>query len=140
MERSTRGLRRWLAGVLVLGCVLSSTGCEYRTVSVELTTFFTAGVDELWFWRLDDATDQYVRSGHLRIEGMFGPPGRQVVQYTMVNPDGTPGMTLSAPAAVRSDSIVADLNFARWANAGWFRVSSRNRAGESPLSAQEVWL
>jgi hypothetical protein len=41
---------------------------------------------------------------------------------------------------VERDSIVVSLNFARWTPPGWFRVTARNQAGESPLSAREVYF
>lgn len=125
---------------LLLVLALSLSGCEYKAVMVQLPSFFSAGVEELWFWRLEARSDEYVRSGHIRLSGLFGPPGKKVVQYTMVAPDGKEGLTLSAPVKVRGDSIIVELNYARWAAPGWFRVSSRNRAGESALSEAEIFL
>jgi hypothetical protein len=136
MARARRGILRAL---LPLACILAVSGCDYRQVSVQVPTFFSAGVDELWFWRRE-GVDAYVRSGHLRLDGLFGPPGRKVLQYTMVNPDGMVGLTLQTPATVQGDSIVVDVQYARWAAPGWFRVSARNAAGESSLSAQEIYL
>jgi hypothetical protein len=135
------GAQRALACLLFV-FALSVSGCEYKTVTVQLPSFFSAGVDELWFWRLEGRrrSGEYVRSGHIRFEGLFGPPGKKVVQYTMVSPKGEVGLTLTAPAKVRGDSIVVELNYARFADPGWFRVSSRNRAGESPLSEAEIFL
>ena len=133
--------RRALAPVLfVLAVALS--GCEYKAVTVQLPSFFSAGVDEVWFWRQEGRGrgDEYVRSGHLRLTGLFGPPGKKVVQYTMVSPKGEVGLTLTAPVRVKGDSIIVELNYARFADPGWFRVSSRNRAGESPLSEAEIFL
>ena len=49
-------------------------------------------------------------------------------------------MTLQAPAQVRGDSIVVQLEYTRWQEPGWFRVSSRNEAGESGLSDDELFL
>jgi hypothetical protein len=132
-------LLRALAPLLCLLAV-SLSGCEYKAVTVQLPSFFSAGVDELWFWRLEGSRDEYVRSGHIRFAGLIGPPGRKVVQYTMVSPKGEEGLTLTAPVKVRGDSIVVELNYARFASPGWFRVSSRNRAGESPLSEAEIFL
>jgi hypothetical protein len=125
---------------LLLVLAVSLSGCEYKALTVQLPSFFSAGVEELWFWRLEARSDEYVRSGHIRIRGLFGPPGKKVVQYTMVSPAGEEGLTLTAPVKVRGDSIVVELNYARHASPGWFRVSSRNRAGESPLSEAEIFL
>lgn len=132
--------RRWLGAALALSCLLALPGCEYKAVTLELPTFFSAGVDQLWFWRLEERSRGYERSGHVEIEGLFGPPGRKVLQYTMVGPDGARGLTHRAPVSIRGDSITVKLDFARWAGPGWFRVSARNSAGESPLSAREIYL
>jgi hypothetical protein len=58
----------------------------------------------------------------------------------MVLPDGTEGVPTKAPVKVRGDSILVEIQFTRWQNPGWFRVSSRNSAGESPLSDDEMFL
>lgn len=128
--------------VLPLLCLLllPLTGCEVKPVKVQLPTFFSAGVEELWFWRLDESTQEYVRSGHVRFAEIAGPPGRKVIRYRMVLPDGTEGVPMTAPVQVRGDSILVELQFTRWQNPGWFRVSSRNSNGESPLSDDEVYL
>src|SRR5688572_20643918 len=84
--------RSRFGAILPVVCLLASlvlTGCEVKTIKLQLPTFFSAGVTEVWFWRLDDLSDQYVRSGHLRITGLTGPPGRKVLHYTMVGPDGS---------------------------------------------------
>lgn len=132
--------RRWLTAAFALSCLLALSGCEYRLVKLQLPTYFSTGVDEVWFWRLDESTQGYERSGHMKIVGLFGPAGETVLQYTMVAPDGSAGLTISAPVTVVGDSITLGVNFARWAPPGWFRVSARNGAGESPLSSREVYL
>jgi hypothetical protein len=136
------GSIRWraVAAALALGCLLAASGCEYKIVNLKLPNFFSAGVDELWFWRLDERSRGYVRSGHMKVAGLFGPPGAKVLQYTMIGPDGTPRQSISARVTIQGDAIIVALNYARWAAPGWFRVSARNRAGESPLSAREVYL
>jgi hypothetical protein len=132
--------RRGLALAFSLACLLAMPGCEAKVVTVELPTYFSAGVDEVWFWRLDERSQGYVRSGHMKFAGLFGPPGKKILQYTMVAPDGTQGLTITSPVSIQGDSITVALNYARWANPGWFRVTARNRAGESALSAREVYL
>jgi hypothetical protein len=140
MDRLLRSRLRALLPVACLFATLALTGCEVKQVQLQLPSFFSSGVDEVWFWRLDDQSREYVRSGHLRITSLSGPPGRKVLRYTMVMPDGTDGMALQAPAQVRGDSIIVELEYTRWQEPGWFRVSSRNDAGESPLSDDEVFL
>jgi hypothetical protein len=132
-------LRRAVVSVLCL-CLLGLSGCEYKKVKVQLPTFFSSGIEELHFWRLDERRSEYVRSGHLRFSSVYGPPGRKAIEYTMINPDGSMGLKLTAPVKVKGDSILVQLNFARWAEPGWFRVSARNEVGESALSGTEIYL
>lgn len=139
MDRIRRWQRRaWLPVLCFF--TLCSAGCELSPVRLQLPGYFSAGVQEVWFWRLDEATDQYVRSSNLRLEGLSGPPGRKVIRYTMVAPDGSDLTTLEAPVQVRGDSIIVELQYARWQQPGWFRVSSRNAVGESGLSDEEIFL
>jgi hypothetical protein len=128
--------------LLPLLCLLALplAGCEVKPVKVQLPTYFSAGVEELWFWRLDERSQEYVRSGHVRFERISGPPGRKVIEYRMVLPDGTQSVPLTAPVQVRGDSILVEVQFTRWQSPGWFRVSSRNDSGESALSDDEIYL
>lgn len=139
MDRLRRARIRALLPLLCL-LVLPLAGCEVKPVKVQLPTFFSAGVDELWFWRLEESSEEYVRSGHVRFGEISGPPGRKVIAYRMVLPDGTESVAMTAPVQVRGDSILVEIQFTRWQNAGWFRVSSRNSAGESTLSDDEIYL
>jgi len=139
MDRFGRARLRVVLPLLVL-LLAPLSGCEIKPVKVQLPTFFSAGVQELWFWRLDETSKEYVRSGHVRFAEIAGPPGRKVIEYQMVLPDGTEGVPTKAPVQVRGDSILVEIQFTRWQNPGWFRVSSRNSAGESPLSDDEMFL
>ena len=140
MERMLRSRLGAILPVVCLLAMLATTGCEVRTVKLQLPTYFSAGVTEVWFWRLDDTSDEYVRSGHLRLTGLTGPPGRKVLHYTMVGPDGVKALPLMAPVQVRGDSIIVQVDYTRWQEPGWFRVSARNGEGESGLSDDEIFL
>jgi hypothetical protein len=137
MGRSS--LRRAVVPLVCL-LALALSGCEFKKVKVLLPTFFSSGIEELHFWRLEPRRRAYVRSGYVRFSRVYGPPGRKAVQYTMINPDGSGGLTMAAPVKIKGDSIVVQVNFARWGPHGWFRVSARNDAGESALSATEIYL
>jgi hypothetical protein len=136
------GSIRWRAVAAALGlvCLLGASGCEYKIVNLKLPNYFSAGVDEIWFWRLDERTRGYVRSGHVKVTGLFGPPGAKVLQYTMVVPDAAGQFPATSKVTIQGDAIIVALHYARSAAPGWFRVSARNRAGESPLSSREVYL
>jgi hypothetical protein len=140
MERMLRSRLRAILPIVCLLATLAITGCEVKQVKLQLPTFFSAGVTEIWFWRLDDTSNEYVRSGHLRLKGLSGPPGRKVLHYTMVAPDGVKALPLIAPVQVRGDSIIVQLDYSRWQEPGWFRVSARNGSGESGLSDDEIFL
>jgi hypothetical protein len=131
---------RALAAALALAGLLALPGCEYAVVSLKLPTFFSAGIEQVWFWRLDEHGGGYVRTGHIRVEGLAFVAGRQQLRYVIVSPNGAESHELVAPVAVEGDAVTAALNFARWSGPGWFRVSARNDAGESPLSAREIYF
>jgi len=133
---------RLVRGLLPLcfGLVIALTGCEIKPVKVQLPTFFSAEIQELWFWRLDEQSQQYVRAGHLEFGSVEGPPGRKVLTYTIVPITGNAFGALTVPVTVRGDSITVELSYSRWEKPGWFRVSSRNAAGESGLSEEEIFL
>jgi hypothetical protein len=136
-------LRRGSLTRLALAVLVAAPlfGCEWKRVTVQLPTFFSAGVEELHFWRLDEATSDYVRAGHIRFSGLIGPPGAQTIHYTMVSPDGEPTtFALTSDVEVLGDSIVLELWYARWPDEGTFRVSARNSAGESGLSEGDIAL
>jgi hypothetical protein len=125
---------------LPLVLLLNATGCQFESVAMELPSFFSAGIDELWFWRRDEATNAYVRAGHMRLLGTSGPAGDQKLGYTLYNPQGEEGFTLEMPVEVAGDSIRVVLWFANWMEDGTFKVSARNTAGESALSSASVTL
>ena len=125
----------------VLLFLLPWVGCEWKRVAVQLPTFFSAGVEELHFWRLEEGSSDYVRAGHVRFGSLIGPPGSQTIHYTMVSPEGEPtAFTLTSEVDVVGDSIVLELWYARWPDEGTFRVSARNAAGESDLSEAVIDL
>lgn len=133
--------RRTAAAAFALICLLAAPGCkDLNPVTMQLPTFFSAGIDELWFWRLDETTGGYVRKGHLELEGITGPAGSQVLQYAVVNGDGTTLMLLEAPVSIQTDSVTVQLSYYGTATPGWYRVSARNAAGESALSSKEIYF
>jgi hypothetical protein len=137
--RRSRGslLARLMLPLLLL---LPITGCEWKAMAIQLPTFFSAGVEEVHFWRLNESGEEFVRDGHLVFSPLIGPPGAQIIRYTMISPTGVTSLTLSSEVEVVGDSIVIDVWFARWSDPGQFRVSARNSRGESELSAQEIPL
>lgn len=136
----SRGLLSRVLCALPLIFLLNTAGCKIASVELELPSFFSSGIDELWFWRHDETTSTYVRAGHIRLHGMNGPIGAQRLMYTLYNPQGEEGLTLDMPVDVSSDSVHLVLWFANWMDDGTFKVSARNAAGESDLSSASVTL
>ena len=139
-QRRRRLARNLLCAAALALLIGPLTGCEWRPVSVQLPTFFSAGIDELHFWRNEPQIQEFVRSGHMRFSSLIGPAGAQLIRYTMILPDGTESFTLTSPVEVQGDSIIVQLYFARWHDPGEFRVSARNAAGESDLSSSSIPL
>ena len=103
--------------ILPLLCLLATlglAGCEVKPVKVQLPTFFSAGVRRSGSGGSTTRRREYVRSGHLRIDGAHRPARPQGAPL----PDGgcptaPPSVPLPAPVQVRGDSIVVELDYTR---------------------------
>src|SRR5262245_38271609 len=122
---------RALAAAFATACLLAMFGCEFKTVKLQLPTYYSAGIQEIWFWRLSEGGGGYVRSAHIELLGIASIDGRQQLRYILVGPQGGESQVLVTPIQSGQDSITATVNFVRSAQPGWVRVSARNQAGES---------
>ncbi len=135
----SRGATRVLCA-LPLVLLLNAAGCQFESVPIELPGFFSTGIDELWFWRRDEVSGDYVRAGHMELVEITGPVGSQMLRYKLYSPQGDPGLTIGSPVSVTGDAVRVVLWFANWMDDGTFKVSARNASGESALSSASVTL
>ena len=138
-----RELRRGalLALFAVLIC-LPLMGCELRQLVVEIPDFDSSAVEGVEVWRIDDVSGEAVSDGEVRFDGVFDHHGIEMVGYTLIKPEGVEGLSLAAPLLRQpgSDQVRLELYWSRTGEEGWFRVSTFNSLGSSPLSLEQTYL
>jgi hypothetical protein len=105
-------------------------------VTVVIPSFDSAAVQGVTFWRA--ARDGFEKDGQLVFEGTEFRDGQEVVRYRYRSRDGELGRfsyeaEVERPAS-DPDVVVLELHYPRQAGPGVFRVSTFNRAGQSPLT------
>ena len=138
--RSTR-----LALALAFLLLAPALGCETKGVTIEIPGYGVGDVDGVWLWRLTEGTGQYERVCRLELGApQLSKKGVEVLPYLQVctAPDQV-GMDLTAEISrlpANPTTIVVKLWYFRYADAGQFRASSYNSAGESSLSPTALTL
>ena len=129
-----------LLGLLLL---LALPGCEMKAVTIRLSDFESQQVEGVNFWRQSELTGQFELAGRITFVGLAERDGVESLFYQVSNPDGSEGFVLQAPVvrdAADPDLITVQLQYARWEDPGWFKVTAYNPAGNSPLSDEQVFL
>lgn len=139
-------LFRGLATGLLAASVLAITACETRPLQLIIPDFDVANVDGVEIWRVE-STGQVTPAGSLAFVGIqaiaANGENMEVLEYQMVYPGG--GVMASFHTelirdAVDPDSVRAVFQFDPQAQPGWYRVSTYNAAGSSPLSVEQKYL
>jgi hypothetical protein len=135
-----------LIGLVALVPLVS--GCDYRSVSIQIPGFDTFAVEGVWFWRLDPATGQYQREGGIRLHRDATAEtswpelasGAEVIAYSNTSQEGVmlPAEVIRDPAA--PDQVTLRLLYANPGEPGVFKATIFNAAGESELSDQTIAL
>ena len=139
---SKRSTRLSMLLVALLFATLPLTGCETKEITLALPGFGNGSIDGIWLWRLG-STGQYERACRLQLsDPQTTSSGAEVLPYIQIcdAPDEL-GLNMRAQIARLSgdpSTIVVKLWYFRFADAGNFKASSYNAAGESPLSAQTL--
>jgi hypothetical protein len=135
---------RILAALAVMALALPLSGCSIRAIHVIIPDFMSHQVEGVSVFRLDDTTGTPVAAGHIDVSGVQTlPDGSEMLHYQLVTPSGT--VYGQIPAVVEEDPSNPDsvgfyLIVDPGAQAGWFKVSSFNAYGASPLSAEQTYL
>ena len=130
--------------VVALLCVIPAlSACQPGAwVHLVINDFFSAGVDGAQLW-VTDSTGAVARSAYFDFTGYrFDPQfGFSLLDYEVVASDGsrTPMVMGVNEDPLQPDTIEVRLWYPD-ALSGWYRVSDHNPDGESPLSADQVWL
>jgi hypothetical protein len=139
---STRSTRLPMIVLALLFAAVPMMGCEPKEITFALPGFGSGNIDGLWLWRLG-STGQYERVCKLQLaDPQTTPSGTELLPYLQVcdAPDEV-GLNMTAKITRLSGdptTIVVKLWYFRFADAGQFKASSYNSAGESPLSAQTL--
>ena len=135
---------RLLAALAAMSLGLPLCGCSIRAVHVVIPDFLSHQVEGLTIFRLDDTTGAPVADGRVDVTSVDTlPDGSQVLHYSLITPNGT--VYGQIPAAVvddpsNPDSVGFYLFLDPNSPSGWFKVSSFNAYGSSPLSAEQTYV
>ena len=142
-KRAKHGVTLFAVALLLLAV----EGCKWFALTVKIPDFDSRQVQGVWVWRKDSATGQWQRAGQIVFQPVLpaaaaSQPGAEEMQYVVVQPEGF-GLPLRAPVQrdpTTPDRATLSLWYARYLDAGEYRVSTYNEAGESPLSPQSLEL
>lgn len=134
-------IRRAL-GVALLALVIPAlSGCTPRALRVIIPDFESAAVEGVQVWRLDDATGQPVADGDLHFVGTIQQDSAELVEYEYVRYDGTHVRLFSVIQRDANDPDQVQLNLLyEPGSVGWYKVSTYNLVGDSPLSTAQTYV
>ena len=135
-----------LIGLISLAPLVS--GCDYRSVSIQIPGFDAFAVEGIWFWKLDPATGQYERAGGIRLlrdataETSWPQlaSGAELIAYSNTTQEEVvlPAEVIRDPA--KPDEVTLRLLYLNSDEPGVFKATIFNAAGESELSDQTIAL
>ena len=134
---------RALVALALLSVAPHLLACDYKQVTVRVLDFDTNAVIGVRFWRLSESSGEFLAGGRVLFSEVYQEDGEEWVDYTVVNEDGSEGLTLPARIVrdgANPDAVTVDLYYSRFEGPGWYRVSAFNGAGDSDLSDEQVYL
>lgn len=146
MVPSLRLRIRSVLAVLALALALPAlSGCTPSFLQILIPDFESAAVDGVQLWRLDDATGAPIPSGQIVFEALESTPEEELLRYRLQQPDGTTLDGLYAQVerdATDPDAVRVNFTYLRpeGSGSGWFKISTFNDFGSSPLSSQQTFL
>jgi hypothetical protein len=138
-----RWLRQVLLAILVISVGSLLTACDLRRLQVVIPDFDSSAVQGVEVWRLADGTNQPVRAGVILFSGVHVLAGKEVVDYVNQPASGADGLGASAELLrdpANPDLVQIALYFDMQSAAGWYKVSTFNAYGSSPLSLAQTYL
>ena len=144
MVQSLRLRIRSVLAVLALVLALPAlSGCTPRVLQILIPDFDSAAVAGVQLWRLDDATGAPMPSGQIVFEALQAASEKELLRYQLQQPDGTTLDGLYAQVErdpANPDEVRVNLTYLRPDGPGWFKISTFNDFGSSPLSTQQTYL
>ena len=133
---------RRLLPLLALASVVFQ-GCTLGTVTISIPDFASKSVQGVWLWRSTAFNGAYQREVQFSF-GEFQPDAQgEALEYTASPADGSapiPIPTYVVRDAANPDRVTVSLIFGRSEDAAFYRASTYNTSGDSPLSSEIVPL
>lgn len=131
-----------MLGTLALSAT-SLQGCALGWFTISIPDFASKSVDGVWLWRLSPETGFYERDTQIVLGMPSLQPDGEWLTYDATPLDGSPivpGTSQVVRSADDPDHVTLQLLFSRTEDAGTYRATTYNEAGDSPLSAEAVAL
>ena len=136
-------LRNLAFGSLILS-VLPLGGCQLALFTITIPDFGSKAVEGVWLWRLSPTTGAYVRDTQFSFVGAVTPAaGGETIDYSASTPDGSPPVPITtyiSRDASQPDRVTLQLIYSRMSDPGYYRASTYNSSGDSPLTNEIVPL
>lgn len=137
-------MRRWLrrsALAAIAAVALCLQGCTVGCLTIEIPDFASKEVSGVWLWRLSPVTGLYERDTQFAFAAPVLAEDGERLDYQTAAVDGSPPLSLTA-FVVRDpsnpDVVRLQLVFGRSDEPAYYRASTYNAAGDSPLSSEIV--
>jgi len=137
-----RWLRRLALGALAL-TIIPLGGCQVALFTISIPDFASKAVDGVWLWRLSPATGVYQREMQFVFGNVIQKGGGESLDYDAQGTDGSSPLSMQAYVTrnpANPDQISVQLIFTRGDQPGYYRASTYNGVGDSPLSSESLPL
>lgn len=142
---STRGSRLLRSAMLALSLLSLPliTGCEMKRFHLQLPGYGDGAIDGIWLWKNISGT--WTRVCRIDFTDRRITQQGETLSYVQncINGRTRRGVVLPTPitrANGAPTTITVELIYLRYENAGNYRATAFNAAGESPLSATSLGL
>jgi hypothetical protein len=139
-----RWLKRLAFAALALA-VIPLQGCSLSFVTIAIPDFSSKAVQGVWLWRLSDQTGLYEREAQFTFQAPVQGAQGEKLDYSVAPQGGSPlfgASTYVVRDEVNPDQVYLQLIYGRdsTATAAYYRASTYNQLGDSPLTAEIVPL
>jgi hypothetical protein len=137
---------RLLRGAALALALLSApllTGCEMKSIQIQLPGYGNGAVDGIWLWKQSAGAWQRVCRIDFTDRRMTVHGERLSYVQNCINGKVRRGVVLATAVdrlAGNPTTITIDLVYLRYEDPGTYRATAFNEAGESPLSATSLPL
>lgn len=137
-----RWLRRLVLGALVL-LLVPAQGCSLALLTVTIPDFASKAVAGVWIWRLSPTTGAFERDTQFTFQGTRIAANGEILDYQATATSD--GRTIPATAyvlrdPVNRDQVTLQLILSKVDETGYYRASTFNANGDSPLSLETLSL